>query len=53
MTQIYEISKNLQNHLLSFCLACWHLAIATTSNSKQFNQFPKRIKESSSKLLKR
>ena len=30
MTQVYEVSKNLQN-LLSFCLACWHLAIATTS----------------------
>ena len=30
MTQIYEVSRNLQN-LLSFGLACWHLAIATTS----------------------
>ena len=30
MTQIYEVSKNLQI-LLSFCLARWHLAIATTN----------------------
>ena len=36
MTQIYEVSKNLQI-LLSFGLARWDLAIATTSieNNKQ------------------